>query len=306
MKKVKASVIIPTSDRLPVLKACIFALLNQTVEDFEIILIDDASRDGTREFIEDSNFSKVRYFRLEQRKGPYYARNLGIKEAKGEIIIFIDSDVVVFPDFVEDHLEIHDRREDLVVQGMVRHIETLDEVNFNRFYLPNALCLRTFITQNVSLRRKYLIAVGGFELFGPELGYKDIDLGFRLMDLRLKWVYGIRKCKAFHIDGELSLESLKGIFLKWEKQGASAYYFVKKWGNRGEKYARTKKAILFSKLFNTKRWIENENVIRLILESEDNFGLVSAFLRGLARYHYRNKGIEEARKNEGFSYSSDI
>jgi glycosyltransferase involved in cell wall biosynthesis len=304
--KIEASVILPTYNRLAVLKSCLSKFSDQTTEDFEIILVDDCSSDGTREYIRKSNFQNLKYIRLKEHRGPYYARNLAIREAKGKIIIFVDSDVIVFPDFVEDHIKIHRKREDAVVQGMARHVKSLKDVNMNKFYIPNTLCFRTFITQNVSVRKKYLIAAGGFDSFGPKMGYKDVDMGFKLMDLGLKWIYGIRKCKAFHIDGETTEENLMKTFEKWTKQGASAYCFVEKWGKRGEKYARTKRAVFFSSWLNTDRWIEKKNVSKMIVKSKKNLGLVAAVLRGIARYHYRYKGIEKARKNESFSNSSNI
>jgi glycosyltransferase involved in cell wall biosynthesis len=305
-KQIEAAIILPTHNRLPVLKSCLTSLSNQTTRNFEIILIDDCSTDGTKEYIKKSDFTNLRYFRLEKQKGPYHARNLGIKEAKGEIIIFIDSDVIVFPDFVQDHIYSHKRREDLVVQGMVKHVKSIKGVNMKKFYMPNALCFRTFITQNASIRRKYLMAIGGFESFGPEIGYKDVDMGLRLMDLGLNWVYGIRKCKAFHIDGETTSESLDQTFRKWTKQGASAYHFVEKWGKRGERYARTKKALFFSRVLNTGRWIEKEYVSKMIIESKKNAGLAAAILKGIARYHYRSKGIRKAKYNESLGNSSSI
>jgi glycosyltransferase involved in cell wall biosynthesis len=304
-KQIEATVILPTHNRLPVLKSCLSALSGQTNRNFEIILIDDCSTDGTKEYIKKSNFPNLRYFRLKKQKGPYYARNLGIREAKGEIIILIDSDVIVFPDLVEEHIKIHKKREDLVVQGMVKHVKSIEDVNMKNFYLPNALCLRTFITQNASIRRKYLVTVGGFACFGPKLGYKDVDMGFRLMDLGLKWAYGIRKCKAYHIDGETTSKNLEQIFRKWTKQGASAYLFVQKWGKRGEKYARTKKALFFSRLLNTSRWIEKDYISKMIIESKKNFGLIAAILKGIARYHYRSKGIQKAKYDECVGNSSN-
>jgi len=305
-KKIEATVILPTYNRLAVLKSCLLKLSNQTTKNFEILLIDDCSSDGTMEYVKSSNFSNLRYIRLKEHLGPYYARNLAIRQATGEIIIFIDSDVIVFPDFVEDHIKIHKKREDLVIQGMVKHVKSLKDIKMNRFYIPNALCLRTFITQNASIRRKYLIATGGFDRFGPKMGYKDIDMGLKLMDLGLKWSYGIRKCKAFHIDGKPTEKSIMNTFNKWTKQGASAYYFVEKWGRRGEKYARTKKAVFFSRLLHTDRWIEKKNIPKMIVQSKKNIGLTAAVLKGIARYHYRSKGIKKARNNESFSNSSNL
>jgi glycosyltransferase involved in cell wall biosynthesis len=304
-KKIEATVILPTYNRLSILKSCLSALSNQTNKSFETILIDDCSTDGTMEYIKSLNLPELRYFQLKEHRGPYYARNLAIRHAKGKIIIFVDSDVIVFPDFVEDHIKIHKKREDLVVQGMVKHVKSPVDVNMKGHYIPNALCLRTFITQNASVRRKYLIAAGGFERFGPELGYKDIDMGLKLMDLGLKWCYGIRKCKAFHIDGDTTEEKLIKTFNKWTQQGISAYFFVKKWGKRGERYARTKKALFFFRLLKTDKWIEKGNILKIIVQSKNNLRIAEAVLKGIARYHYRSKGIKKAetQKNEDCIFS---
>ena len=304
--EIKASVILPTYNRLHVLKSCLEAFSNQTAKKFEIILIDDCSDDGTKEYIEKHDFKNLRYIRLKKRSGPYYARNLGIKRAKGKVIIFVDSDVIVFPDFVKDHIKIHEKEENIVVQGMVRHVKNLKKVNMNTFYLPNALCLRTFITQNASVRRKYLISVGGFEKFGPKMGYKDVDIGLKLRGLGLFWKYGIIKCKAFHIDGEITEENLMSVFEKWTKQGASACYFVGKWGERGEKYARTRKALFFSNLLCTHKWVEGENIPRLVEYCKNHFLFLYWILKGFIRYHYRSKGIKEVRRIEGISDCSEL
>lgn len=304
VSRLEATVILPTHNRMPILKSCLSHLMNQTVNGFEVILIDDCSTDGTYEYIKGTNYPNLHYIPLEKQRGPYYARNIGIKEGKGEIIIFIDSDVIVFPDFIEDHIKIHNRRRDIVLQGMVKHVRSLEGVSTKGFYLPNALCLKTFITQNVSVRRKYLVSVGGFDNFGPEMGYKDVDMGFKLMKLGLKWVYGIRKCKAFHIDSIPSEESLKHTFEKWEKQGSSAYYFVKKWGKSGEKYARTRKAIFFSNFLSTERWVERESTSKMMIQSKKFLGIVWVVLKGITRYHYRKKGIRKAMNNESFGNRS--
>jgi len=302
----RASVILPTYNRMPVLSYCLNHLMNQTVSDFDVILIDDCSTDGTETYISKTNYPNLQYIRLPEQKGPYYARNKGIEEANGDIIIFIDSDVIVFPDFIEDHISIHQKRENLVLQGMVRHINSVEKVSLESFYLPNALCIGTFITQNVSVRKKWLKEVGGFADFGPTMGYKDVDMGLQLRESGFKWVYGIRRCKAYHIDGVTTEELLDNTFEKWKKQGASAYYFVRKWGRLGEKYAHTKRALLFSKLLSTDRWIERDEVKKMMIQSKKNLKFFWTILKGITRYHYRKKGIEEAKNNEGISNSSKL
>ena len=85
------SVIIPSYNREKLIVKAINSVLNQTFTDFEILIIDDASTDNTKQVIHDLNLENIRYFRLEKNGGQCIARNFGIKQAKGEYIAFLDS-----------------------------------------------------------------------------------------------------------------------------------------------------------------------------------------------------------------------
>lgn len=87
------SVIIPIHNKLPHLERSIDSVLNQTYENFEIILIDDASTDGSSEKLLEFKDERIKMFRRETPgPGGYAARNLGINEAKYEWICFLDAD----------------------------------------------------------------------------------------------------------------------------------------------------------------------------------------------------------------------
>ncbi len=86
------SVIIPTYNRLPVLGRAVQSVLKQTFSDFELILIDDGSSDGTERWIQSQGFP-IRYF-YQDHCGVSTARNRGIRESRGEWISFLDSDDV--------------------------------------------------------------------------------------------------------------------------------------------------------------------------------------------------------------------
>src|SRR5699024_12061080 len=87
------SVIIPVHNKLPHLDRSIYSVLNQTYSNFELLLIDDASTDGSSEKIAEYEDSRIRRFRRDSPgPGGYAARNLGIKEAKYEWIAFLDAD----------------------------------------------------------------------------------------------------------------------------------------------------------------------------------------------------------------------
>ena len=94
----KVSVIIPTYNRAEFLRSTITSVLNQTFQDFEIIVIDDASQDHTREVVNSLNDERIRYIRHERNKGVAAARNTGIVNAKSDYIAFLDDDDEWFPE----------------------------------------------------------------------------------------------------------------------------------------------------------------------------------------------------------------
>ena len=87
------SVIIPTFDRGPVLRQAIDSVLAQTYRDFDLIVVDDGSTDGTRELVEGfyGGEARVRY-RYQPNTGAASARNAGLDMATGEYVAFLDSD----------------------------------------------------------------------------------------------------------------------------------------------------------------------------------------------------------------------
>ncbi len=85
------SVIIPVYNRAEFLKIAVESVLAQDFSNFEIIVVDDGSTDNTKQVIESSPGAKIRYF-YQENKGPSSARNLGIRQAKGQFLCFLDSD----------------------------------------------------------------------------------------------------------------------------------------------------------------------------------------------------------------------
>lgn len=86
------SVVIPTYNRAKTLPRAINSVLNQTYKNLELIIVDDASTDGTEEIIKEFKDSRIRFIKNEVNKGGSAARNIGINEAKGEFVAFQDSD----------------------------------------------------------------------------------------------------------------------------------------------------------------------------------------------------------------------
>ncbi|MBO8142148.1 MAG: glycosyltransferase family 2 protein, partial [Firmicutes bacterium] len=117
---VKASVVIPAYNRRELLRRTLLSLANQTfpADQFEVVVADDGSTDGTREMVSTLDVPyPLRYVR-QPKRGRAAARNAGMRAAAADLIIFLDSDIAVCPEFVQAHVEAHiDTR--LVVIGPV-------------------------------------------------------------------------------------------------------------------------------------------------------------------------------------------
>jgi glycosyltransferase involved in cell wall biosynthesis len=95
------SIIIPTFNRAHFIQNAIITVLNQSFEDFELIVVDDGSTDVTREVINSFNDSRIKYF-YQENKERSAARNNGISKSSGQYICFLDSD----DGYYMDHLKI--------------------------------------------------------------------------------------------------------------------------------------------------------------------------------------------------------
>jgi len=102
----EVSVVIPTYNRAELLKRAIRTVLNQTYQDFELIVVDDGSTDNTEEVVRSFNDNKVIYIKHERNRGAPAARNTGIRAARGEYVAFQDSDDEWLPEKLEKQIEV--------------------------------------------------------------------------------------------------------------------------------------------------------------------------------------------------------
>ncbi len=93
------SVIIPTYNRRDLLQLAVESVLSQTYVDYELIVVDDASTDGTAVWIK-SAYPTIQFISLLQNRGPAGARNVGIQAAQGELIAFLDNDDQWLPNYL--------------------------------------------------------------------------------------------------------------------------------------------------------------------------------------------------------------
>lgn len=115
---VMISIIIPIYNSALYLERCLESILRQTYQDFEILLIDDGSTDGSRAVCEKycDKDDRFHYF-YKINGGVSSARNLGLKQAKGEFIFFMDSDDTISENTLAWHLDRMKENVDLTVSG---------------------------------------------------------------------------------------------------------------------------------------------------------------------------------------------
>jgi len=135
-EKPKVSVIIPTYNRAELLPRAIQSVLNQTFQDFEIIVVDDSSTDNTEEVIKEfqEQDKRIKYIKHDKNKGGSAARNTGIKVAQGEYIAFQDSDDEWLPEKLEKQMKVLENASSKVGVVYTGFWKIKDN---NRVYIPN-------------------------------------------------------------------------------------------------------------------------------------------------------------------------
>lgn len=101
MKQPAISLIVPIYNGKDVLPACLASIAAQTFRDFECIVVDDGSTDGTAEVLDEFCAADARFIPLHiENAGVSAARNQGLSQARGEYICFVDGDDIVYPEYL--------------------------------------------------------------------------------------------------------------------------------------------------------------------------------------------------------------
>ncbi len=226
----KASIVIPTKDKLSRLCLVLKALEGQVDDTVEVIIVFDGCSKETLK-----NFEKIRlsYTPIkviqEQNVGRAKARNSGIVKASGSVVIFLDDDRIPSPDFVCKHIKSHQKGRYAIVgeRSEVNYPEEiLDEFYTNgftdsdysriekdsvserfnfikktaRIILGQRIESVTFSTGNSSVQRQDLLDVGMFDENFTGWGLEDTELGYRLYKsgVKIKRKYSITNYHLVH------------------------------------------------------------------------------------------------------------
>lgn len=211
------SVIIPTYNRHEILAKCLLALKHQRLASgrYEIIVVDDGSRDCSEEVVQDmmpvvSGLSLLK----QNHRGPAAARNLGIRNARGEILLFIGDDVIASPDLVGEHLQWHMGKypeDHFAILGLVTWSPELyaspfmkwlehggPQFGFYQFRHDHPVPPGDLYTANVSYKKSFMLQNGVFDEDFPYAAFEDSELGARLAKRGLTGIFNAKALGYHH------------------------------------------------------------------------------------------------------------
>jgi glycosyltransferase involved in cell wall biosynthesis len=207
------SVIIPTFNRAGTLPRAIKSVFEQTLKDWELIVVDDASVDGTPQLIRGLSDGRIKYLRHENNRGPSGARNSGIEAARGTYIAFLDSDDEWLPEKLARDVQVFSSSHDMglvytgeYILGPQGSMEILLPTLQGRVYKD--LLARDFIgsCSRVAVRRDALETAGKFD--EQLVNEEDWDLWLRIAK---SFSIGlVTECLVKHYVGHEQLTSRAG------------------------------------------------------------------------------------------------
>lgn len=251
-KKPQVSIIIPTYNRAKNLTHVLHSLTKQIFKEFEVIIADDGSTDNTRDLVEQFRDKlNIRYSYCGENKGFRAARtrNIGLSKARGKIIVFLDSDIVVPPEYLNYHIESHQKYQNIVVNSFVyrmkeykdedlgltpkefikKHIDNLDEdikFKFNIFDREPIEEGYYLDSNSLSIKSEHIIHEG-FDSNFVGWGHEDTELGYRFISKGFKFLFIKEGCESYHIHHNIRENKKEENKINWQR--LTKKYHLKKW-----------------------------------------------------------------------------
>lgn len=193
-KNPKVSILIPAYNSEKTIRICVESVFNQNYPEQlrEIIVINDGSTDKTLQILESiQSLNSFQILSLKNNQGLATARNKGIEKSTGEILIFLDSDMEVEPDFVKKHVEKHNCPG---VYGVVSCIKAASDIIYDKyqryiyegnrgarkFPANNPLPFHVFIFGLTSIKREVIENIGLMNSDIKIYGGEDTEFAYRI------------------------------------------------------------------------------------------------------------------------------
>ena len=185
------SVYIPTYNRLELLKRAVQSVQNQTYKNFEIIIVDDNSSDGTQDFLVGlaKVDSRIRYFFKDKNSGACVSRNIAINLAQGELITGLDDDDYFLPHRLEFFLDywVNKKREDSIalftsnIKSEKSNHAKEHSLFSKKYFKKDDLLFANYVGNQIFTETKTLRQVSGFD--ESFCMWQDLELWYRVGDL---------------------------------------------------------------------------------------------------------------------------
>ena len=183
----KISIIIPVYNSSLTLKECLEAIFNSNFKNFEVIVISDNSTDNS---VGIAKQYQCKIIELSENKGPAFARNEGAKISEGDILLFVDSDVIIKKDALNYLSEKFLQNEIDAIQGIYSHeptyksIITQYQMSYNCYYIwpENKKYASTLSTCCLAIRKKIFLNLKGFNTNIKRASAEDEEFGYLLID----------------------------------------------------------------------------------------------------------------------------
>jgi GT2 family glycosyltransferase len=239
------SVVIPTHRRPETLFRVLDALGRQEgPPGFEVVVVDDGSGDSTPERLRAFRSSYPLRSFFQENSGPARARNRGVGEARGDVVVFLGDDTVPEPAFLAVHARAH--REHAAspvavlgyttwpaernVSPFLRHINEFGlQFGYALIQDPESVPFNFFYTSNISLPRRLLEEAGLFDTTFPHAAWEDIELAYRLAKGGMKILYRPEAIARHHHD--VTFGSFRR---RQERSGEAAAIFFEKHPELGQ------------------------------------------------------------------------
>jgi len=180
------SVNLTTYNRRDLLARCLDSILLQTYDNYEIIIIDDFSKDGTEKIVERyrKEYPQIKYFKHLENKGNAFARNTAFKHCKGKYVAFMDDDDEwIDADKLKKQVEIFETKDNQkigIICGNVKVVDQLGKIKTKFIKKPRNLPKKimegngVIFNSTVLTKRNIMQKVGGFDEKQP----RGVDSAF--------------------------------------------------------------------------------------------------------------------------------
>jgi glycosyltransferase involved in cell wall biosynthesis len=225
------SVVIPTYNRRDSLQAVLHSLARQTYprDKYEVIVVDDGSMDDTPSIANEEYPFSFRYVRQPNR-GDAIARNLGAQESKADLLIFLDDDITVVPDFVASMIREHQGHERLIVVGTLQPVVADQKNPFQKLNAQiqndgvepsEKIDFTECLSGILSLRRDDYLQLGMMQPLtnGGSSVWCDVDLAYRA---RLQGFSFKRSAAAIGYHDDFALRDLPTYCQRMQRAAKSA------------------------------------------------------------------------------------